>query len=107
MRRCRSPGRWRRRRSSSSRATICGPKQANKAGGITVGGKKYKVEIVYSDYQSNTPRAVQATEQMITQDNINFLFGAVRLGRRQGGKHDLREIQGADAGGDRIVGAGL
>src|SRR4030081_240607 len=49
--------------------------QANKAGGITIGGKKYKVEIVYADYQSNTPRAVQTTEQMITQDNVNFLFG--------------------------------
>ena len=49
--------------------------QANKAGGIAVGDKKYKVEIVYVDYQSNTPRAVQATEQMITQDNINFMFG--------------------------------
>jgi branched-chain amino acid transport system substrate-binding protein len=49
--------------------------EANKAGGINVGGKKYKVEIVYADYQSNTPRSVQATEQMITQDNINFMFG--------------------------------
>src|SRR3954452_117930 len=48
--------------------------QANKAGGISVGGKKYKVVIVYADYQSNTPRAVQTTEQMITQDNVNFLF---------------------------------
>lgn len=48
--------------------------QANKAGGILIGGKKYKVEIVYADYQSNTPRAVQTTEQMITQDNVNFLF---------------------------------
>ncbi|KIZ44077.1 MULTISPECIES: amino acid ABC transporter substrate-binding protein [Rhodopseudomonas] len=48
--------------------------QANKAGGIAVGGKKYKVEIVYADYQSNTPRAVQTTEQMITQNNVNFLF---------------------------------
>ncbi|MCX7321068.1 MAG: amino acid ABC transporter substrate-binding protein [Hyphomicrobiales bacterium] len=49
--------------------------QANKAGGITVGGKKYKVEIVYADYQSNTPRSVQTTEQMITQDKVNFMFG--------------------------------
>lgn len=48
--------------------------EANKAGGIDVGGKKYKVEIVYADYQSNTPRSVQTTEQMITQDNINFMF---------------------------------
>jgi branched-chain amino acid transport system substrate-binding protein len=54
--------------------------QANKAGGISVGGKKYKVEMVYSDYQSNTPRAVQTTEQMITQDNVNFLFGAFGSG---------------------------
>jgi branched-chain amino acid transport system substrate-binding protein len=54
--------------------------QANKAGGISVGSKKYKVEIVYADYQSNTPRAVQTTEQMITQDNINFLFGAFGSG---------------------------
>jgi branched-chain amino acid transport system substrate-binding protein len=54
--------------------------QANRAGGISVGGKKYKVEIVYADYQSNTPRAVQTTEQMITQDNISFLFGAFGSG---------------------------
>src|SRR3979409_52968 len=54
--------------------------KANKAGGITVGGKKYKVEIVYADYQSNTPRAVQTTEQMITQDKVNFLFGAFGSG---------------------------
>jgi branched-chain amino acid transport system substrate-binding protein len=54
--------------------------QANKAGGISVGGKKYKVEIVYADYQSNTPRAVQTTEQMITQENVNFLFGAFGSG---------------------------
>ncbi|GMV02851.1 MAG: amino acid ABC transporter substrate-binding protein [Burkholderiaceae bacterium] len=48
--------------------------QVNKAGGITVGGKKMKVEIVYTDYQSNTPRAVQAAEQLITQGKVNFLF---------------------------------
>jgi branched-chain amino acid transport system substrate-binding protein len=48
--------------------------QANKAGGISIGGKKYKVQIVYADYQSNTPRAVQTTEQMITQDSVSFLF---------------------------------
>jgi branched-chain amino acid transport system substrate-binding protein len=48
--------------------------QVNKAGGIKVGGKKMKVEIVYTDYQSNTPRAVQAAEQLITQQKVNFLF---------------------------------
>ena len=47
---------------------------ANQAGGIRVGGKRMKVEIVYVDYQSNTPRAVQAAERLITQDKVQFLF---------------------------------
>jgi branched-chain amino acid transport system substrate-binding protein len=47
---------------------------ANKAGGVRVGGKRVKVEIVYVDYQSNTPRAVQAAEKLITQDKVDFLF---------------------------------
>ena len=46
----------------------------NAAGGIDVGGKKMKVEIVYTDYQSNTPRAVQAAEKLITQEKVDFLF---------------------------------
>jgi len=46
----------------------------NKAGGVKVGAKRMKVEIVYVDYQSNTPRAVQATERLITQDKVHFLF---------------------------------
>ncbi len=54
--------------------------EANKAGGINVGGKRYKVEMVYTDYQSNTPRSVQTTEQMITQNKVNFLFGAFGSG---------------------------
>ena len=48
--------------------------QVNKAGGIKVGDKKMKVEIIYTDYRSNTPRAVQAAESLITQDKVNFLF---------------------------------
>ena len=48
--------------------------QVNKAGGIDVGGKKMKVEIVYTDYQSNTPRAVQSAEKLITQEKVHFLF---------------------------------
>jgi branched-chain amino acid transport system substrate-binding protein len=54
--------------------------EANKRGGITVGGKKHRVEIVYSDYQSNTARAVQTAERQITQDKVDFLFGAFGSG---------------------------
>jgi branched-chain amino acid transport system substrate-binding protein len=47
---------------------------ANAKGGIKVGDKTYKVEIVYVDYASNTPRAVQTAERLITEDKVNFLF---------------------------------
>lgn len=46
----------------------------NAKGGIKVGGKTYKVEIVSVDYASNTPRAVQSAERLITEDKVNFLF---------------------------------
>lgn len=46
----------------------------NAKGGIKAGGKAYKVEIVYVDYASNTPRAVQSAERLITQDKVSFLF---------------------------------
>lgn len=49
-------------------------KTANAKGGIKVGDKAYKVEIVYVDYESNTPRAVQSAERLITGDKVNFLF---------------------------------
>src|SRR3954471_3940026 len=47
---------------------------ANAKGGIKAGGKTYKIEIVYTDYASNTPRAVQAAERMIAEDKVTFLF---------------------------------
>ena len=47
---------------------------ANAKGGVKAAGKSYKVEIVYVDYASNTPRAVQTAERLITEDKVNFLF---------------------------------
>ncbi len=46
----------------------------NAKGGIKAGGKTYKVEIIFVDYASNTPRAVQSTERLITQDNVSFIL---------------------------------
>lgn len=48
--------------------------KVNQAGGITAGGVTYRVELVYVDYESNTPRAVQTAERLITEDDANFLF---------------------------------
>jgi branched-chain amino acid transport system substrate-binding protein len=47
---------------------------ANDKGGIKAGGRTYKIEIVYVDYASNTPRAVQSAERLISEDKVNFLF---------------------------------
>lgn len=48
--------------------------QVNAAGGIKVGDKRRKVELVFGDYQSNTPRAVQLAEKLIVEDKVDFLF---------------------------------
>ena len=47
---------------------------ANQKGGIKVGNERYRIQMLYYDYQSNTPRAVQIAEKLITDDKVNFLF---------------------------------
>lgn len=46
----------------------------NARGGIKAGGDSYKIQIVEVDYQSNTPRAVQAAERLINEDKVDALF---------------------------------
>ncbi|WP_198969922.1 amino acid ABC transporter substrate-binding protein [Xylophilus sp. ASV27] len=48
-------------------------KRVKAVGGIDVGGKKLKVELVESDYQSNDQRAQQMAEKMISQDKVDFI----------------------------------
>ena len=48
--------------------------EVNKAGGMSVGGEKRKIELLYYDYASNTPKAVQLAEKLITDDKVDFLF---------------------------------
>ncbi len=50
------------------------------AGGLTVGGAKVMPRLVFADYQSNTPRAVQAADRLITQDKCSLLFGPLGSG---------------------------
>ncbi|MEO5881033.1 MAG: amino acid ABC transporter substrate-binding protein [Caldimonas sp.] len=49
-------------------------KRVNAAGGINVGGKKMKVEIIMYDYQTNEKSAQQIGERLITQDKVDFLL---------------------------------
>jgi branched-chain amino acid transport system substrate-binding protein len=48
-------------------------KRVNAAGGINVGGKKMKVELLTFDYQTDEKRAQALAEKLITQDKVHFL----------------------------------
>ena len=47
----------------------------NSMGGIKVGGKTYKFEIIYYDDESNPKRAAQLAERLISQDGVEFMLG--------------------------------
>jgi branched-chain amino acid transport system substrate-binding protein len=46
----------------------------NDRGGVNVGGKKMKLELVEYDYQSETNRAVQIVQRLINVDKVPFLL---------------------------------
>lgn len=48
-------------------------KRVNAAGGMTVGGKKMKVELITYDYQTDGKRAQQLAEKLITDDKVHVL----------------------------------
>ena len=52
-----------------------GVKRINEMGGVTVGGKQYKLEIQYYDDESTPLRTAQLFERLIKQDDIKFLLG--------------------------------
>jgi branched-chain amino acid transport system substrate-binding protein len=52
----------------------------NGRGGMDVGGKKYKVDIIYYDDKSDTMTAAKLTEKLITEDKVNFLLAPYSSG---------------------------
>jgi len=44
------------------------------AKGLTIGGKKYSVEIISLDSQSSSARAATVASQLVQQDNVDFLI---------------------------------
>ncbi len=54
--------------------------EINKAGGITVGGRKMLIELVRADTNEmlSVPDAVSATERVITRERVDFLVGGFR-----------------------------
>jgi branched-chain amino acid transport system substrate-binding protein len=52
----------------------------NEMGGVKVGGKTYKLKVVYYDDESTPARAAQLTERLISQDGVKFMLGAYGSG---------------------------
>jgi branched-chain amino acid transport system substrate-binding protein len=47
---------------------------ANDAGGVDIGGKKYKIEVVTYDSDNNQDTAVTAMNRLVFQDKVKYVF---------------------------------
>ncbi len=52
----------------------------NGRGGLDVGGKKYMVEIIEYDDQTNPGETIKAVQRLATQDNADFIFAPYGTG---------------------------
>ena len=52
----------------------------NGMGGVKVGGKTYKFDIIYYDDESNSGRAAQLAERLIKQDGVHYMLGPYSSG---------------------------
>jgi len=55
-------------------------KRINEMGGVKVGGKTYKFDIIYYDDESNSGRAAQLAERLIKQDGVKYMLGPYSSG---------------------------
>ena len=49
-------------------------KDVNDAGGLNVGGKKMKIEVIEYDDRSNSEELIKAVERLATQDKVDFIL---------------------------------
>ncbi len=52
----------------------------NAAGGIEIAGKKYKVELFYTDAQSKPDQGASGAERLATQEQVDFVLGPYSSG---------------------------
>lgn len=52
----------------------------NAKGGLKVGGKTYKVEVIYYDDESKAPTSARLTEKLLAEDKVSYLFGPYSSG---------------------------
>jgi branched-chain amino acid transport system substrate-binding protein len=54
--------------------------RVNEMGGVTVGGKSYKIKVVYYDDESTPARGAQLAERLINKDGVQFMLGPYSSG---------------------------
>lgn len=52
----------------------------NEAGGVTVAGKPYRLEVIYYDDESTPARGAQLVERLIQQDKVQYVLGPYSSG---------------------------
>jgi len=55
-------------------------RQINDKGGITIGGKPYRLEVLYYDDESTPARGTELAERLIEQDGVKFILGPYSSG---------------------------
>jgi branched-chain amino acid transport system substrate-binding protein len=60
---------------TQSNGYVLGQVRSALAKGLTIGGKKYSVEIIAADSQSSSARAATVASQLVQQDSVDFLIG--------------------------------
>ncbi|MGH7352705.1 MAG: amino acid ABC transporter substrate-binding protein [Candidatus Methylomirabilales bacterium] len=57
-----------------------GVKRINEMGGVKVGGKYYRIKVLYYDDESTPARGAQLAERLINQDGVKFMLGPYSSG---------------------------
>ena len=57
-----------------------GVKRVNEMGGVRVGGKYYRIKVLYYDDESTPARGAQLAERLIKQDGVKFMLGPYSSG---------------------------
>ncbi len=68
-------------------------KEVNDKGGLMLGGKRVKIEVIEYDDRSNSEEAVRAVERLIEQDKVDLLFSAVGHRPQSRGRPGLQQIR--------------
>ena len=79
--------------------------RVNEMGGVKVGGKAYRLKVIYYDDESTSARGAQLVERLIQQDHVDFVLGPYSSGLTKAiapvtEKHGIPMVEGNGADRD-------